>query len=64
MQTPAYDIFKNQGIAVLWLEAVPGIEEAKLRIEEFSGQADCEYFVFDQTARQIVSTLDGSTSVT
>ena len=64
MQTPAYDIFKKEGIAVLWLEAVPGIEEAKLRIEEFTTPADCEYFVFDQTARQIVYTLDGSTSVT
>jgi hypothetical protein len=64
MQTPAYDIFEKEGIAVLWLEAVPGIEEAKLRIEEFATQAVCEYFVFEQTARQMVYTLDGSTSGT
>ena len=51
-----YDIFRKDLLGTpVWMEAVQGIETAKLRMMELSGRSPGEYFVFSQETQEIVS---------
>jgi hypothetical protein len=56
----AYDIFRKQDGALVWIEAVPDLASAKKRLEELSKQNLCEYVVFDQHQQQVVARLNPS----
>jgi hypothetical protein len=55
MQTPAYDILRKDGLALVWVETADDIESARSRIERLADQSRNEYVVFDQHSRQIVA---------
>jgi hypothetical protein len=54
----AYDIFRKQDGALVWIEAVPDLASAKQRLAELSKQNLCEYVIFDQHQQQIVASLN------
>ncbi len=60
MHTPVYDIFKKEGLTLVWVEAASDIGAPKARIEDLIGQSRCEYVVFDQRIQQIVANFDSS----
>jgi len=62
MQTPAYDILRKDGLALVWVETAYDIESARSRIERLADQSRNEYVVFDQHTRQIVASLVNPTS--
>jgi hypothetical protein len=62
MTIPAYDIFKNEKLGPLWIEAIHDIPTAKARIEELARQTQGEYLVIDQRRGQIVANVDSRTS--
>jgi hypothetical protein len=62
MMLAAYDIFRKQDGALVWIEAVPDLASAKQRLEELSKQTLCEYVVFNQHQQQIVASLNASMS--
>jgi hypothetical protein len=60
MAFAAYDIFRKQDGALVWLEAVPDLATAKKRLEELAKQNRCEYVVYDQHQQQVVVRLNVS----
>jgi hypothetical protein len=60
MMFAAYDIFRKQDGALVWIEAVPDLASAEKRLEELSKENLCEYVVFDQHQQQIVARLNPS----
>ena len=59
---PGYDIFKKNAAAVIWVEAVVDMEDAKNRAKELARQTEVEteYFVFDQRKQQVVANFNTS----
>jgi hypothetical protein len=55
MTLPAYDIFKEKGGQLVWVEIAQDLESATKRIEGLAKQDGCEYVVVDQSARRIVA---------
>ncbi len=50
-----YDIFKKlPNIGLIWIEAVEGLELARVRVHELVSTQSGEYFVYDLTQMQIV----------
>jgi hypothetical protein len=60
MAFAAYDIFKKQDGALVWIEAVPDLASAKQRLEELAKQNRCQFVVYDQHQQQVVIRLNGS----
>jgi hypothetical protein len=58
MTIPAYDIFKNERLGLVWIEAIADIEAAKSRIAELARQSHGEYIVMDQRRGRIVADID------
>jgi hypothetical protein len=58
MTIPAYDIFKNEKLGLVWIEAIADMESAKLRIAELARQSRGEYIVMDQRRGRIVANVD------
>ena len=54
MALPPYDILKKDAAALVWVEALDNLEEAKTRVKELSVRHECEYVIFDQRSRQII----------
>ena len=54
MPLPAYDIFKKDAAAMIWVEAIEDLESAKMRVRELSRDSNTEYAIFDQHTRQVV----------
>jgi hypothetical protein len=63
MTLPAYDIYKEKGGQLVWVEVAQDLESAKKRIEELAKQNRCEYVVFDQDQRRIVASQGHQTFV-
>lgn len=59
MHSPAYDVFRKEGTALVWVEAIHDVGEAKPRIEELARRSRSEYVVFDQRTRRMVANVDG-----
>jgi len=55
MSLPVYDIFREKGGQLVWVEIAQDLESAEKRIEELAKQNHCEYVVIDQSARRIVA---------
>jgi hypothetical protein len=60
MLTAIYDIFKKEGIHLVWVEAAYNFEAAKSRIDELKRQSRGEYVVFDQRRRQMIAEVYNS----
>jgi hypothetical protein len=63
MALSAYDIFRRQDGALVWVEAVPDLQSAKKRLEELAKlakQSRCECVVFDHNRQQIIASLNPS----
>jgi hypothetical protein len=54
MTLPAYDIFKKDAAAMIWVEAVKDLESAKMRVKELSRDSNTEYAIFNQHTKKIV----------
>lgn len=59
MKAP-YDILRKDALGPIWVEAVEGLREASVRIEELVLRSPGEYIVFNQQTSQVVSMLGGS----
>jgi hypothetical protein len=59
MKAP-YDILRKDALGPIWVEAVEGLREASVRIEELVLRSPGEYIVFNQQTSQIVPALGGS----
>ena len=57
MALPAYDIFKNDAAALVWVEAAQDLESAKKRIEELAHRCEAEFLIFDQYTQQVVASF-------
>jgi len=59
-----YDIFKKNAAAVIWVEAVGDVDDAKNRAKELASrtEVETEYFVFDQKKQQVVANFNTSTT--
>lgn len=62
MPTPGYDIFKIEGLSVVWIEAICDVDAARVRIEELARRAAGEYVIFDQRRRQMIANTTSSMS--
>ena len=60
MALPSYDIFKQQGDSLVWVEAAPDLDSALKRSEELAKQNRCEYVVFDSRQQKVVVRLHPS----
>lgn len=50
-----YDIFKKiPSLGLIWIEAVEGLEMARVRVHELVSTQSGEYFVYDLAQMQIV----------
>lgn len=58
MTIPAYDIFNNEKLGLIWIEAIEDMETAKSRIAELARQSHGEYIVMDQRRGRIVANTD------
>jgi hypothetical protein len=55
-----FDIFKRlQNGRPLWITAVPGIEEARMRVDRLEAIAPGEYLIYSQTKGIIVEYVNG-----
>jgi hypothetical protein len=55
-----FDIFKRlQNGKPLWITAVPGIEEARVRVDRLETIAPGEYLIYSQTKGLIVEYVNG-----
>jgi hypothetical protein len=54
MTVAAYDIFKKDAVALIWVEAVHDLETARSRVKELTAGSKVEYVIFDQRTRKIV----------
>ena len=59
MVLAAYDIFKKDAAALVWVEAVSDLESAERRIGELAQGSHGEYVIFDQKAQKIVGIREG-----
>ena len=50
----AYDIFKKDAAAMIWVEAVEDLESAKMRVRELLRASNAEYAIFNQHTKQVV----------
>jgi hypothetical protein len=58
MPAANFDILKrHEDGSYIWLEAAESVQIAKARLQELCAKTPGEYFVFDQTSRQIVAKL-------
>lgn len=62
MPNPGYDIFKIEGLSVVWVEAICDLETARVRIEELACRAAGEYVIFDQRRCQMIANTTSSMS--
>ena len=54
-----FDIFAGEiQKNAIWLEAVAGLEEAKIRMEQVAARSPGKYFVYCSTTRSVVATLE------
>ncbi|MGH9574734.1 MAG: hypothetical protein ACRD40_14550 [Candidatus Acidiferrales bacterium] len=54
-----FDIFAGEiQKNAIWFEAVNGLEEAKIRMEQIAARTPGKYFVYCSTTRSVVATLD------
>ena len=62
--TAGYDIFKKDAAALIWVEAVGDVEDAKNRAKELASrtEVETEYFVFDQRKQQVVANFNSATT--
>lgn len=58
--TPSkFDIFTGEVHKnAIWLEAVAGLDEAKIRMEQAAARSPGKYFVYCSTTRSVVATLE------
>jgi hypothetical protein len=55
MKIASFDIFRKDLLGnPVWIEAVPDLETAKLRMAEWAKRSPAEYFVFNQETSEIV----------
>jgi hypothetical protein len=59
-----YDIFKKDAAALIWVEAVGDVEDAKNRAKELASrtEVETEYFVFDQRKQLVVANFNSATT--
>jgi hypothetical protein len=56
MRAPAYDVFRKDLLGTpVWMETVPDLETAELRVTELAGRSPGEYFVVSQETQEIVN---------
>jgi len=55
MLAPRYDIFKIEGVSVVWVEAICDVDAARVRIEELARRSAGEYVIFDQSRCQMIA---------
>jgi hypothetical protein len=56
MKEPTFDIFTGvPNKNAVWVEAVPGLSNARARMHELAAQSPGYYFVFSPTAHAIVA---------
>jgi hypothetical protein len=60
MALPAYEIFRKEDGALVWVEPAEDLETAKKRVEQLAKQSRCEYVIFDRGRQQIVESLNPS----
>jgi hypothetical protein len=54
-----FDIFAGEiQKNAIWLEAVAGLEEAKIRMEQVAARSPGKYFVYCSITRSVVAKLD------
>lgn len=54
-----FDIFAGEiQKNAIWLEAVAGLEEAKIKMEQVAARSPGKYFVYCSTTRSVVATLE------
>jgi hypothetical protein len=58
MELLAYDIFKKDAAALVWVEAAKDLESAKKRLEELAHRCEAEFLIFDQHTQQIVASVN------
>lgn len=58
MLSAAYDIFKKDAAALVWVEAARDLPSAELRVKELAQRGHGEYVIFDQQNQRIVSTIE------
>ena len=60
MAEPILDIFSGQWDSAIWLDAVEGLSNARLRMEEIAAQDPGQYFVFSTLSHSILARVDTS----
>jgi hypothetical protein len=58
MLVEAYDIFRKDAAALVWVEALPDLQTAEQRVKELAQRSHGEYVIYDQRKQQIVSTFE------
>lgn len=58
MTLPSYDIFRQQGDTLVWVESALDLESAMKRSKELAKQNPCEYVVFDPRQQKVVVRLN------
>lgn len=59
MSEPIFDIFQGSSDKdAIWLEAVPGLANARQRMEEIAKGAPGQYFVFAPQSHSILARID------
>lgn len=58
-QEPRFDIFSGTTDKdAIWIEAVPGLANARKRMEELAIEAPGKYFVFSVSSRAVLAQTD------
>ena len=64
MNEPVFDIFRGAiGVDEVWLEAVPGLSNARQRMEDLAAAKPGLYFIYSARTHSIVSCADTRESV-
>ncbi len=59
MKVPTYDIFSGSADKdAIWLDAAEGLAEACKKMKEYAERSPGEYFVFCQSNRKILASID------
>jgi len=58
-EEPQFDIFSGSPTEdVLWIEAVPGLESARQRMQEVASRVPGKYFLFSASSQTILAQVD------